>query len=699
MLRGDCLAAEGRAAEAQAAYEQSGSSQALHAAAVTALERGDADDAAELAERLLESRPDEARAQAARVVLAEAHFAGQRWQEAEAAFTAAFAHPADGAEAARLAARLGWCRYLARDLAGARQRFTALLERHADAPEAEEALAMLVRIASEEGTPAAARAPATRYLERYPRGRFAEEVELAVARAAEGAEARKRLGEWLARYPGSAQRASVELELAELELAAGAHADAAKRYARVQELAVGTGVAARAAYGSAWCAWERRDLEACERALAPLVQGGAREKIDASLREAALELLISVQVEQGELEAGLASWRALAALSGDEGRRLAGARRVLTALREARRFDEAGALLEACLASLKTPALAAEAFLEAAYLELARGEPAAAEAALKHARKAGASAAGLAEASYHVGEAHLAAGDAPRALPLFEAAAAVRANDAGATSPRAAEALYKLGFVHLERGELSDAEQALATLLERRPSGVLAGEAHFLRGECAYRAERLEEAARWFDEACKQAPAAGGAEPGAIPLRARALFRFGLALGRLERWRESAAALAELARAFPQFPNLAEAELWRGRALLAERRGREARAAFERTLALDQGELAAAARLGLGRVHESEGRLDDALSEYLKVALLYAHEDSVCEALLAAGGVLEQQGDVPKASARYRELADEHPRSRFAAQARERLRALGAAAPDGRQPDQANRRKPRVDGG
>ena len=75
----------------------------------------------------------------------------------------------------------------------------------------------------------------------------------------------------------------------------------------------------------------------------------------------------------------------------------------------------------------------------------------------------------------------------------------------------------------------------------------------------------------------------------------------------------------------------------------------------------------AGAHLGLGQVHESEGRLDDALSEYLKVALLYANEAAVSEALFAAGRVLETQNSREQAAARYRELVQEHGGSPFAA--------------------------------
>ncbi|HEX6885553.1 MAG TPA: tetratricopeptide repeat protein [Planctomycetota bacterium] len=660
-LRGDCLTASGRTAEARAAYEASGSARALEAGAVSALSSGDARAAVRLAEQALRQGADGPRAQELALVLAEALFAARDYPAAESHFSAALAR-ATPEDRARIALRLGWCRYLAGDLAAARARFAAVAAEHPRAPEAEEALALELEIALAQGETDTARALARRALERYPQGRFADQAFLVEARALEGPEARKRLAQWLERFPQSPRRAAVLLELAEREAAAGAHVDAARRYAEVEALAPGTGEARRALYGRAWSAWEQRALEECRALLATLVADSALEpELGASARELALWL----EVERGDLAAATQAWRALRAAGIDEARRLEGARALLAALRRARRFDEARALLEECARTLETRALAGEVWLESAYLALDEGDVARAEAALEKARKAGADGAKLAEASYHAGEARLAAGDAPRALALL-------ARAAEGQGPRAADALYRIGFAQLAADEPAAAAQAFARLLEEHPGAPQAPEARFLLGECAYRAGDFAAAARH----CRAAREAPGID---ATLRAKALFREGLALGALERWSECSGALAELARTFPAFPNLAEAELWRGRALAAQAEGRAARAAFERTLALDQGELAARARLGLGALAEAEGRAEDALSEYLKVALLYAHEPSVAEALFAAGRVLEARGDADQARARYEELVAEHPGSPFAARAREKLRALSAA--------------------
>jgi TolA-binding protein len=296
--------------------------------------------------------------------------------------------------------------------------------------------------------------------------------------------------------------------------------------------------------------------------------------------------------------------------------------------------------------------------IEGAYLALDAKDFSAADAALASARKNGAEAARVSEAVFDLGDARFTAGDEAGALPLFEAASQ-------GEHGRSADALYKLGFVRLSRGELEAAQTALSSLLERHPESELAAEARFLLGECAYRAGDMQAAAQRLHEVLASARG---------ELRAKSLFRSGMALARLERWSESEAALSELASSFPDFPNLAEGELWRGRALAAQKKNRAARAAFEHRDGL--GELAAAARIGLGQLLEAEGRNDDALSEYLKVALLYAHEESVSEALYRAGGVLEELKQPEQAVARYRELCAEHASSPFAVSARERLHAL-----------------------
>ena len=86
--------------------------------------------------------------------------------------------------------------------------------------------------------------------------------------------------------------------------------------------------------------------------------------------------------------------------------------------------------------------------------------------------------------------------------------------------------------------------------------------------------------------------------------------------------------------------------------------------------------IAAQARIGIGRGHEDDGRPAEALSEYLKVSVLYAHDVHVPEALYLAGRCLESLGQTEQAVARYQEIVKEHARSHRVEDAREALRRV-----------------------
>jgi len=96
-----------------------------------------------------------------------------------------------------------------------------------------------------------------------------------------------------------------------------------------------------------------------------------------------------------------------------------------------------------------------------------------------------------------------------------------------------------------------------------------------------------------------------------------------------------------------------------------------------RVVARDKTVLAARARLEIGRLALEAGSAEEALAEFLKVALLFADSEEVSEALYLAGSALERMGDRDKAEAQYRELIEKHPKTEAAARAQQRLGELG----------------------
>ena len=663
VARGDVLASLGRADEALNAYESGGSEYALYAAAVTSLNGDDTQNAARLTRKLLSEHPETEYRDEARIVLSEALFTNEEYEATEEVLGQLLAQCEDPALLSQARSRLAWCRFLQDDLEGAARGFASCVQQHADEQEAEEALSMLARVALERGRAEEALDFAERYVERHPEGRYTTRVLSAAARAAGQAEGT------LDRARALVEASAPEARQPEVLLALGDRLSEAGRleaaegfYAELIERFADSGESAQARYGLGWSRYQR---EAYRESFEALVAAGQDPNADPELVAAAWELATWAASQADEPNAASDAWRLFARSGADDRRRFDTARAVVAAWRRAERFPEAQEILDELLSSVQDADVALEVLVEGAYLALEAGDVDRADAQVEVARRRAADSPGVAEASFFVGEARFERGDSERARELYEAAAV-------AGSPVRAGALYKLGFTQMRADDLEGAQRSFETFVADHEDSELFGETLFLLGETRYRLERFEEATRAFERLAKEAP-----QHQVIP---KALFRAGLSYGALGRWAQCESALTRLAQEQPEFPNLAEAELWRGRALAAQRKERPARAAFERVLALDRGELAARARLGLGRMAEDADRHEEALAEFLKVAVLFGHEAEVSEALYRAGVCLERLEDPDKALDQYREVVAKYPASAFAGPSQERIEALSGGS-------------------
>jgi cellulose synthase operon protein C len=668
--RGDALADLGRAEEAAEAYRSAGGEYGLYAAAVAALNAGRHEDALRSARRLLEQAPDSSYSAESLLVAGEAALALERFDEAEQHLSRLLA--LEGEQAApvalrtRAASRAAWGRFLAGDPAAAAARFEALAAESPQAPEAEEALYMAGRARESLGENEAAAAAWSRWLERYPRSERRAEVLLGLARVEGGPAAMARLSE-ASRSANSGPLAEEALfRLGEEQARAGQRAQALRTHEQLLE-SYPEGEFARAArYALAWNHHAEGDMEAAQRALSPLL---ADRGATAELQQAARELAVWIAAAQGDAPASARAWDELAALCRDDARRMAALKVALGACRKSGDTQTGKGLIERFLQGVRDRKLATEALVEAAWLALDAEETDAAETAVRAAlrvapaeARAGTGGQALAEAVFFVGEARYKAGALERAAELYALAAPV------AQGELAARVIYKQSFAALESGDLETAERGFAGLVAQHEDSALFGESLYLLGEARFRRGAWREAVAAFEQLIEKAPRHESAS--------KALFRLGVARGELGEWEACATALSELLRRERDFPQQAEAQLWRGRALAARGDTRGARGALSAVVELDQGAWGAQARLALGDLARASGDLDAALSEYLKVAVLYAHAPSVAEALCRSGECLEAQGQTDAARARYREVIANHPDQPAAARARERLGAL-----------------------
>ncbi|MFT5733485.1 MAG: TolA-binding protein [Planctomycetota bacterium] len=673
---GDALFELGRSQEAAAFYEQSGSSYALHAAAVARLNAGDAKEAERLARTLLTGaarQPGTEFRLEALLTRAEALFRMERYGEAEpllrtlldearqkiaAEGAAEGGAKVDPSLVSRANSRLAWCQWYADNTAGARQLFAAASrDRNLTEAERAEALFMTGRAALKGGDSQGAIQAFTAYATATGKeGAFADEVLLRLARLTPGAGGAAFYGRLVAEHPSSTLAPAALSEAAERYISLGDSAQGAASYAMLVERFPQHELSRNARYGLGWARYQAGEYAPATEPLWDVARdSGASEE----LRTASLELLVwSFAKAENPTDAAVA-FQAFASRSSDEQRLLSAARLVDGVLAEAGDLDGRKSLWQSLTTKFKGAEGVASARIELGFVALDQGDIQGAAQQAIAGRQALPESPDVAELLFFVGEAYYEAGDDERAAPLYVASSQYAADEV------AERALYKGGFSELRRGQNANAAKAFGTLVERFPKGVLAPESMFLAGEACYREEQFEASAVWLRQMVKDFPSHAS--------RSKALFRLGLTEGRLENWGASADALGSLVSRYPDFASLTEAELWRGRALSRRGDRRAARQSLGRVIESDEGILAAQARIETGRILEDENDLEGALSEYLKVAVLYGHAEECAEALVRAGEVLERSGEAERARERYEEVLEDYPKTKYAVEAKKRL--------------------------
>ena len=662
-LRGDALADLGRADEALNSYGRAGSQYASYAAAVAALNDGRAAEAGRIARTVLEQQPEGEYTTELQLVLGEALLAEGRHAQAERAFRAVVDARPPSKDVPRARLRLGWCRFLQDDPAGAAKVFEACLAERGAGTSAEEASYMLGRSREAAGDPKAAVRTWRAHVQRFPDGANRAQVLAGLARL-DTEQADRWVDALLEVDEASAVGPAALIEQAERDSAAGRTERAVERYTDyLRRYPDGEG-ASRARYGRAWGLYE---LGRHQQAAAGLMEVAADEDAADETRASALELSVWAFVGAEDLDRAFRAYRGFAETSPEDARLWAAAQVLQKALMQAERTADAGRVIEDFLGRVRTPEIALEAFVECTWWALDAESVDAAEkvarGGVKLAERTELESPRLGEACFFVAERRFEAGETQAAAELYDAARRLGSDE---VRP---QALYKLGFCELRQERWPQAAGAFSTLVDEHAGHALWGESLFLLGEAEYRAGRMEQAARHLERLRTEQP-----RHEVLP---KALFRLGLALGELERWKDCARVLAELNRAAPEFPNAAEAELWRGRALAAEGDRRGARAAFERVLARDDGVLSARARVAMGHLDFAAGDFDAALSQFLRVAVLYAAGDEVAEALLYSGRCLEELGNQERAREQYRQVLKDHGETSSAREARDRLARLG----------------------
>ncbi len=274
--------------------------------------------------------------------------------------------------------------------------------------------------------------------------------------------------------------------------------------------------------------------------------------------------------------------------------------------------------------------------------------------------------------STHAAEAHLRIGDyllSEGKDPLKAVTAYEEAQRRDKSGPLAAAILRGLALARYEAKDQDGAAEVFLKLMSEHPEVSLGDKTYAWVGERFLEQKKWNEAALAFETLLKRNPDYAEADTVRLKL-AEAREASGAVDEALKHYR----ALAESGGAELS----AEARFQLAQALEAAGKGEEAVKLYEETARTGTGERAVRARFRLGELAEARGDFAAAAGEYMRVAILFLHEELSPESLWRAGQCYEKAKQAEPARKAYQELVKDYPESEPAQKARQRLTELGA---------------------
>src|SRR5262249_20878432 len=228
----------------------------------------------------------------------------------------------------------------------------------------------------------------------------------------------------------------------------------------------------------------------------------------------------------------------------------------------------------------------------------------------------------------------------------------------------------RLGASHAAKGA---AKAALAQFdaVAGNPKSPLAAQAHYRAGECLLHLNQWAGAAKrlqiFRDDARFQNL------PG---LTDRALLRLGHAYAYLKPWPQSRQAHEQAAGRFPNSPWVHEARYGIGWAWQQERQYDQAVNVYNQVATNTLTETAAKAQLQIGLCRLEQKRFADAAAALLVVPYTYDYPELTPVALLEAARAYVELKQTAQATKLLQRIIREHPQTRWAEAAQDRLKAL-----------------------
>lgn len=229
----------------------------------------------------------------------------------------------------------------------------------------------------------------------------------------------------------------------------------------------------------------------------------------------------------------------------------------------------------------------------------------------------------------------------------------------------AGDALKGLALARYEAKDYPGAAESFVELIRKYPEVSLNAETYVWLGDQLYQSGDWENAIAVYGAFIERIPGDGQ--------HALAWFRTGESYAALENPDRAIAAFGHVAETAPKSALAADAQLKIARQLEKDGQIDKAVALYEESADANNGESAARARFKLGEIYEARGDFETAAKHFMRVAILFLHEELSPESLLRAASCYSKLDDTEKASQTFDELIREFPDSAQAASARELL--------------------------
>ena len=278
------------------------------------------------------------------------------------------------------------------------------------------------------------------------------------------------------------------------------------------------------------------------------------------------------------------------------------------------------------------------------------------------------------DAMFRVGESYYEGGEYPPAAEWFAKSA-----DGNMANPELHEkALHMLAWAQFKQGNQQEAANSFERQMQAYPTGSLAADAKWMRGESLFAAKEYDTALLAFSEAKTEKPSADSLAP-------LGMLHAGQAAGQLKKWQEAVDWLKQDAQAYPDYAGRNEVDYELGWALSKLNKPQEALPLLQKVAEGDTTPLGARARFVVGELQFAAKEYEKAVRTFFQVAYGYGDRQAPApyqtwqaESLFEAARCLEQLDRSSAAKKLYAEVIERFPDHAKAELARKRLETLGS---------------------